>query len=238
MKPPFPRPPLRDMFARVPGRYDLLNRLFTFRRDVAWRSLETSAILSMAPSRFLDLGCGTGDLALEVARQGGPAVAVTGADFSGSMLMAARSKAEQRGLEGRISWVLADAGRLPFPDNHFDAVGLAFSFRNMVYRNPNQERHLREMVRVVRPGGRLFIAESSQPRNPIVRALCHFYIWWAVGGIGGLLSDRAAYRYLALSAIGFPEPETISNLLRAAGFSKVTHRPLLFGAAALHVAEK
>jgi demethylmenaquinone methyltransferase/2-methoxy-6-polyprenyl-1,4-benzoquinol methylase len=133
--------------------------------------------------------------------------------------------------------VPADAARLPFEDDAFDTIGIAFAFRNLVYRNPHRDAHLAEIRRVLAPRGTLVIVESSQPANPLVRAISHAYTGAIVPIASRILSGhRGAYRYLASSVIRFDPPEGIASLLRSSGFRDVTFRRLLFGAAALHVA--
>jgi len=206
--------------------------------DWRWRRKAAREILRGSPARFLDLGCGTGDLAVEVARRSGSGLAVTGVDFVPAMLESAGIKARNNGVGERIKFVAADAASLPFPDGSFDAVGLAFSFRNLTHRNPSRERHLAEIYRVLRPGGKLVIVETSQPRNPFIRAGFHAYMRLLVGPIGGLISDRAAYRYLAESAAAFMPLAEATTLLEHSAFSVKTAMPLLFGVASLIVGIK
>lgn len=229
-------PPLLNLFNLVPARYDLLNRLMTLGLDVRWRRLAARECLSKRPGRILDLGCGTGDMALELARRGGDKVAIAGADFSEAMLAAARTKAADRGLS--VSWVDADATALPFPDSSFDAVALAFSFRNLTWRNPARERHLAEILRVLRPGGIMVIVESSQPSGALLRIGMHAWLKLVIAPIGMLVSHGPAYRYLSESARAFPGPEEISTMLSSAGFRDVRYRTLFGGVAAIHSALK
>jgi demethylmenaquinone methyltransferase / 2-methoxy-6-polyprenyl-1,4-benzoquinol methylase len=224
------------MFSSVPRRYDLINRLFTLRLDERWRALAAAECLEGPPARALDLCTGTGDLAIRLAAAGG-AGAVTGVDFSMPMLEVARMKAGRHAVA--VSFAAGDAAALPFRDRSFGVVGIAFGFRNLTYRNPGRDRYLSEILRVLAPGGRLVIVESSQPRSRIFRALAHLYIRTAVSFVGGIVSgQRGAYRYLAHSAIHFFNPGELTVLLMEAGFSRVENRPLLCGVAAIHVAYK
>jgi demethylmenaquinone methyltransferase / 2-methoxy-6-polyprenyl-1,4-benzoquinol methylase len=228
--------PLQGMFAAVPRRYDLINRLFTLRLDERWRALAAAECLGGAPARALDLCTGTGDLAIRLADAGAPG-AVYGVDFSMPMLEVARVKALRQGAA--VAFAAGDAAALPFRDGSFNVIGIAFGFRNLTYRNPGRDRYLAEILRVLEPGGRLVIVESSQPRSRIFRALAHLYIRSAVSVMGGIVSgQRGAYRYLAHSAIHFYNPEELSVLLTEAGFSRVEYRALLFGVAAIHVVYK
>ena len=227
------------MFAAIPARYDLLNRLLTWGLDERWRRQAARECLRHAQGRVLDLACGTGDLALHMARLSGPDLEVVGLDFAGPMLKVARAKAESAGLAGKVSFVHGDAANLPFPDGHFSAVGISFAFRNITYRNPLRDRYLAEVGRVLAPGGRFVMVETSQPRNPLLRAGFHMYLRLAVSGLGSLLSGhRGAYRYLAESARRFYTPDEVAALLKNAGFREVHTRPLLWGVAAVHVAER
>ena len=232
------RYPLKKLFDAIPRRYDLVNRLFTWGLDQVWRRRAARLCLENDRPPVLDLCCGTGDLAIILARESGPGTSVTALDFSGPMLEAAVSKAALR-APGRIGFVLGNAAELPFPDNTFGAAGIAFAFRNLTFRNPLRDRALDEIVRVLAPGGRFVIVESSQPANRAVRFFFRLYLYCVVNILGGLLSgDRGAYRYLARSARNFYGAEELVSLLLDAGFAHVRFTRLLFGAAAIHVAEK
>lgn len=232
-------PALKRMFDRVPGRYDLVNRVVTLGFDQRWRRLAIDACLEHRPRAILDICTGTGDLAVALARRAEESAIVVAADFSPPMLTEARSKAESDGVEGRVDLICVDAAALPFEDNAFDAVGVSFGFRNLTYKNKNRDRHLAEIARVVAPGGRFVIIESSQPASSVVRAGFRAYLGAWVKPMGGLISgQRGAYRYLAHSARDFYEPHEVEQMLLEAGFSSVRTTPLLAGAAALHVASK
>jgi len=232
-------PALKRMFDRVPARYDLVNRIVTLGLDRRWRRLAVAACLEGRPRAILDVCTGTGDLAVALAAAAGEKVAIAAVDFSAPMLDAARRKAEREGVADRIDLVRLDAAALPFADGAFDAVGVSFGFRNLTYKNHNRDQHLAEIVRVVAPGGRFVIVESSQPAAPVFRAGFRLYLGAWVGPMGGLISgERGAYRYLARSARDFYEPREVEQMLLAAGFADVRTTPLLAGAAALHVASK
>jgi demethylmenaquinone methyltransferase/2-methoxy-6-polyprenyl-1,4-benzoquinol methylase len=225
------------MFSAVPPRYDLVNRVVTLGLDTAWRAEAARALLAEAPRRVLDLCTGTGDLALEVARQAGPDTEVLALDFSAEMLARARAKAAAAGRS--IRFLEGDAGALPFADGELDAVGIAFAFRNLTFRNPRAAAHLAELARVVRPGGRFVAVESSQPDSALVRPFFHAFVGTYVRAAGALISgEPAAYRYLADTVRAFPGREGVAAMLRDAGFATVESRPLLLGAAALHVATR
>lgn len=234
---PAPRP-LQEIFTAVPPAYDLLNRMLTFGLDQRWRRHAAAACLLRSPARVLDLCCGTGDLALCLRRLAPPGTRVSALDFSPPMLARAARKAAARGLP-EIDFRLGDAAALPFPDGHFQALGIAFAFRNLTFRNPDREAFLSEIRRVLEPGGRLVIVETSQPARPPLRALFHAYLRWVSAPLGGLVSGhRGAYRYLAYSAANYWSLPELTAFLLAAGFSRVAGRPLCGGIAALAVAER
>lgn len=232
-------PPLSKFFATVARRYDVANRVMTLGLDQTWRRHAARECLRDRPRRVLDLCCGTGDLTVMLARRGGARTRIVGADWSRGMLAVARRKLHREHPASRVEFVRADAGELPFVDASFDAVGIGFAFRNLTFRNPRRERHLAEMLRVLAPGGRLVAVETSQPRNAIVRWGAHVFCRLAAGAVASLLpGERAAYRYLAYSAVNFSTAEEVRELLRGSGFAHVEHRPLLLGVAAIHVAVK
>jgi demethylmenaquinone methyltransferase/2-methoxy-6-polyprenyl-1,4-benzoquinol methylase len=210
---------VRTMFDRIAPVYDAMNRTMTAGLDRRWRRLTAEAVVRPG-DRVLDACCGTGDLAVAAARAGGR---VTGLDFSERMLERARRKAP--GLE----WVRGDVLALPFEDGAFDAATVGFGVRNV----EDLERALRELRRVLRPGGRLGILEITRPRGP----LALFYRVWFDGVvplIGKLVPGGSAYTYLPASVRRFPGPEELADLMQNAGFTDVTFRLLAGGIVALH----
>jgi len=231
--------PLHGVFTAVPPRYDLVNRIITLGLDSRWRRLAARACLKEKPLRVLDLGCGTGDLTINLALLAEERVAITGLDYSLPMLDMARKKAARAGVGKRVKFVHGEATNLPFPDSHFDCMGISFAFRNLTYKNPLCLPHFAEVKRVLKPGGRYVIVESSQPGHRVIRMLFHFYLHIFVAPVGMLLSgNRGAYRYLARSASRFYSPEEVKEMLLTAGFRDVSYHPLLFGAAGIHVATR
>ena len=223
----------------VPPRYDLINRLITWGQDNTWRLLAARECLGSSPERLLDICCGTGKLAIDMAGIADSSIRIVGVDFSLPMLELAVTEAGRSNSGERVSFVHGDAAALPFPDGHFDCVGIAFAFRNLTYKNPLTLRYLAEIVRVLRPGGRFVIVESNQPRGRLIRKLFHLYLRTFVFRIGYLLSgNRGAYRYLAESAARFYTPDKLGNLLLSSGFSRFLSRPLMFGTVAIHIAVK
>ena len=217
------------MFSGIAGRYDLLNHLLSGNIDKSWRRKTVRALESslVEGSRVLDVACGTGDLSLVLDDAG--AARVVGLDFCRPMLEIARRKA----VEGSraIPFVEGDALRLPFADETFDAVTIAFGLRNLA----GVADGLRELRRVLKDGGRLAVLEFSSPVLPGFRALFRFYFTRVLPRIGGLVSgSRGAYEYLPDSVSRFPDQRRLAELMRAEGFEKVEYRNLTGGIAALH----
>ena len=231
--------PLQKMFDAVPRRYDLINRLMTLAFDQLWRRQTAAECLAGQPRRVLDLCTGTGDLALQMAALAGPEAEIVGLDFSQPMLDVAIRKANASRRPRPVEFLPGDAGRMPFPDEHFDVIGIAFAFRNLTFRNPRTALYLSEIRRVLKRGGKFVIVETSQPRCTLWRWLFHAYLTVVVWPLGWLLSgQRGAYRYLTWSMKRYYTRDELIALLTGEGFASVTARPLLGGVAALHVAIK
>ncbi len=222
---------VREMFARVAPRYDLLNHLLSFQIDRQWRRFTVARLadrLGREGVRVLDLCCGTGDLLAALQRAHGRPV--WGADFCHPMLLAAASKL---GPGARL--IEADALALPLPDAAFDVVTIAFGLRNL----SNYGHGLAEMYRLLRPGGRLAVLEFSRPRGRLLGPLYGVYFRHVLPRLGGAISGAGhAYRYLQASVEKFFTPEELADRLRGAGFREVRYWPLTGGIAVLHVAEK
>lgn len=213
---------VRSMFDAIAPRYDLVNRIMTFRMDVRWRRRTVASLGLGAEARVADLACGTGDLCRELARQG---LRPVGVDLSFGMLAAARTDAPL---------VHGDALRLPFPDASLDGVTCGFALRNFEALPPC----FAELARVTRPGGRIALLEVAQPPNRVLRAGHAVYFGRVVPLVGGLLSDPAAYRYLPRSVAYLPEPDQLLGDLAAAGFVDVERRLLSAGIAQLITATR
>ncbi len=221
------------MFGEISGRYDLLNRLLSGGTDVAWRNLVVREALRPADRRIVDLACGTGDLALALRRKASSACTVVGVDFSRPMLRIARRKGARR-AHRPVHWVEGDGLRLPLASNSADLMTIAFGIRNM----ESLDGALREMHRVLRPGGRLAILEFSRPGNTLVKALYYPYFLHVLPRLGALISNRSAYLYLPHSVLHFPGRQELARIMKRSGFGRVRHCALSFGIAALHIGEK
>ncbi len=239
---------IRRMFADIAPTYDFLNHFLSANRDRAWRR-QAVRLAGIGPGdRVLDVCCGTGDLALEAwGRLGAePASGIVGTDFCPEMVHRAREK--KRTLARRrerppappLEFLVADTLRLPFADGSFDFVTVGFGIRNV----SSLEAGLREMARVLRPGGRAVILEFTTPRSPWFRKLFEVYFHHVLPRLGRWLSSAPdpdldnAYEYLPDSVALFPEPEGLSEVLRRAGFAEVSYHLLTFGIAAVHLGVK
>lgn len=210
---------VRQMFDRIAPGYDRMNRLMTGRLDQRWRREQVRRLAIGPGDVVLDLACGTGDLA-ELALSAG--ATVVGADFSRGMLRAGR---ERHG--GRIPFVQADGNRLPLADGSITAVVCGFGLRNFA----SIPAVFAELARVVKPGGRIAFIEVDTPQNPLVRWGHSFYFNHVVPLIGGLLSDRQAYRYLPKSVVYLPPRDELVRILHDAGFHRIQKQQLGLGAA-------
>ena len=222
---------VRDMFGRIAGRYDLMNRVMTGGLDGRWRRETVLAARVPAGGRVLDVGTGTGDLALEIARRH-PDATVVGLDYTGPMIARAPAKALQAGLAGQIAWARADGHSLPFGDAGFDAVTSAFVLRNFA----DLAQAYAEMARVTRPGGRVVALEISPEGHPLWRPLFRLHFEHVVPVIGRLITgDDRAYRYLPASVAGFLGAEQVAQVMRAAGLVPLPPHRLMLGSLMIHV---
>ncbi|MCW8860125.1 MAG: bifunctional demethylmenaquinone methyltransferase/2-methoxy-6-polyprenyl-1,4-benzoquinol methylase UbiE [Deltaproteobacteria bacterium] len=225
---------VRQMFDDIAHRYDLLNRLLSFGIDRRWRRFAVSQLSIPKNGRVLDIATGTCDVALEVAEQTDPSVTIVGEDFTQGMLVHGQSKLKASPHGQRIMLVNAPCEEIPHPDECFDGITIAFGIRNVVDRPAG----LREMYRVLKPGGRAVILEFSQPRSQLFRKLYYLYFQKILPTIGGLLSKRSAYQYLPDSVIEFPSQEDFSQMMGTAGFQRLQYTDLTFGISTVYVGDK
>lgn len=224
---------VRGMFDRIAGHYDLMNSAMTAGLHHSWRQRAADLAQVGAGDSALDVCCGTGDLAFELGLRVSPGGRVVGCDFSEEMLSIARRKAAERGA-GTVAFEWADALELPYKDGSFDAVTVGFGARNLA----ELDRGLAEMARVLRPGGRLVILEITRPtREP----LASFYALWfdrVVPMLGAAAGDESAYTYLPESVKSFPSPESLAEMIDAAGFDSIRWLLTAGGIIAIHSATR
>ncbi|RYE88986.1 MAG: bifunctional demethylmenaquinone methyltransferase/2-methoxy-6-polyprenyl-1,4-benzoquinol methylase UbiE [Myxococcales bacterium] len=225
------RPGSGAMFDAIAPRYDLLNRLISLGIDQRWRHLLVDAVEPRAGHRVLDLATGTGDVGLMMLDRH-PGTTVVGLDPSVKMLDVARTKVAAKGADRTMELLEGDAQQLPFADASFDGTVMAFGIRNV----PDRPAALREMARVVKPGGRVAILELSEPRGGLLGPLARFHVHHVVPRVGALLSGASEYRYLQASIAAFPSPEGFADVMRASGLDVLRVEPLTFGVACLYVA--
>jgi demethylmenaquinone methyltransferase / 2-methoxy-6-polyprenyl-1,4-benzoquinol methylase len=218
---------VHNVFGGIARRYNLMNRLMTAGQDLRWRR-ETVRRLRLTPGeRLLDLGAGTGDLGREALRQQ-PAVRLVAADFSLEMLLAGREA-------GRLPWLNADALHLPFPGQSFEAVVSGFLMRNV----GNLTAALAEQLRILKPGGRILILETTRPHPGIFSPFVWLHMHLIIPLVGGLVSgNREAYRYLPASSEAFLDAETLASRMASAGFHEVGFQRRMFGTIAIHWGNK
>ncbi len=227
---------VQEMFGRIAPRYDLLNHLLSLDVDKIWRrrvARNFSTILHNPNARVLDLCCGTGDLAFALRREAAAGAEIIGSDFVPEMLLRARAKATAAGVT--IEFLEADALHLPFADASFDLVTCAFGFRNLA----NYERGLKEILRVLKPGGAAGILEFAEPSGKVFGAVYRFYFRHILPRLGALISgNSSAYTYLPNSVSKFPPPEDLKAQFEHAGFVEVGFARWTGGIVTLHDGHK
>ena len=226
---------IAGMFDAIAPRYDLLNAVLSAGLDRYWRRLAIRSLAFSGRERMVDVCTGTGDVAIAAARAARGARDVLGVDFAGAMLARAQQKIRERGLSSRVRVVRGDAMNLPVASGTVDGVTVAFGIRNV----SAPEIACRELLRVLRPGGRLAILEFGLPVVPAVRPLYLWYFRTVLPRIGRAVSRHdAAYSYLPASVGAFPWGEAFADILRREGFDNVSARPLTLGIVYLYVGEK
>ena len=226
-----------ELFDRIAARYDFLNHLLSLNIDKRWRRKAVAALDSSAhpaPTHILDVAIGTGDLAMELIRQH-KADKITGIDVSAEMMRIGKDKIDKAGLNERISFRQASALQMPFEADTFDAVTCAYGVRNFA----DLDTGLREMYRVLRPGGQLMILEFSHPTNRLFARLYDIYFTHILPGVGRLISgDRTAYTYLNRSVKAFVDAPQMCDHLSDAGFLQIHSTPLTYGITTIYSARK
>jgi len=225
---------IQQMFGAIAPRYDFLNRLLSFGIDRRWRNKAVRLLKYREGSRILDVATGTGDVALEIAASTPASVKITGADFCREMVELGELKVSASPYAGRIDFKVAPCEDLPFADNTFDSITIAFGIRNVVDRKLG----LAEMWRVLSPGGRMIILEFSTPSSMIFRQIYYFYFRRLLPMVGGLFSRYNAYKYLPDSVLEFPSHEEFSRIISEAGFRNIHIKKLTFGIASIYIGEK
>lgn len=220
-----------EVFHSVAARYDIMNDLMSGGIHRLWKqfTIELSGVRN--GHRVLDIAGGTGDLALKFARRVGKEGSVILADINASMLGVGRDRLTDRGVVDNVDFVQADAQHLPFADNSFDCITIAFGLRNVTDKNAA----LISMLRVLKPGGRLLVLEFSKPENPLLQKLYDTYSFQVLPRIGKLVTnDSDSYQYLAESIRMHPDQETLKTIMAAAGFERCTYHNLTGGIVAVH----
>ncbi|WDF56822.1 bifunctional demethylmenaquinone methyltransferase/2-methoxy-6-polyprenyl-1,4-benzoquinol methylase UbiE [Mucilaginibacter sp. KACC 22063] len=223
-----------DMFNNISHTYDFLNHFMSLGIDIIWRKKAINELKKDKPAHILDVATGTGDFAFEALKMLQPQK-ITGVDISEGMLGVARQKIEKRGLSDRFSVRTGDSENLPFDDNTFDAVTVAYGVRNF----ENLEAGLADMLRVIKPGAKAVILEFSKPKRFPVKQLYNFYFHYITPGIGKLFSkDSRAYSYLPESVAAFPDGKNFTSLMDKVGYKNAKSRSLMFGICSIYTGVK
>lgn len=225
---------IRTMFDKIAADYDKLNHILSLNIDKIWRRKAVRELVGDKPdAKVLDVACGTGDFTIAIAKSLSPSGEVTGIDISEEMMRVGRKKIAEAGLSAEL--ISGDCEALPFDDNTFDRISVGFGVRNFEHIDVG----LSQMLRVLKPGGRLVILELSIPTNPVVRWGYKLYFLKILPAIGGLISgSRRAYRYLPESVVNFPAPDKFAGMMKTAGFDNVRHKSLTFGICRMYIGEK
>ncbi|SFX33470.1 bifunctional demethylmenaquinone methyltransferase/2-methoxy-6-polyprenyl-1,4-benzoquinol methylase UbiE [Marinospirillum alkaliphilum] len=219
------------VFDSVASKYDLMNDLMSMGVHRLWKKFTIELSGVRKGHQVLDIAGGTGDLTMQFSRLVGEEGQVILADINASMLKVGRDRLLDRGYGGNIRFVQANAECLPFPDNHFDVVTIAFGLRNVT----DKDKALRDMTRILKPGGRLLVLEFSKPTNPLMTKAYDLYSFTALPLMGKLFAgDSDSYRYLAESIRMHPDQDTLKGMMEAAGLSEVEYHNMTSGVVALH----
>lgn len=225
---------VRKMFDNIAKDYDKLNHVLSLNIDKVWRKKAVCELTDVArPLKVLDVACGTGDFTIEIAKKVAPGSRITGVDISEGMIAVGREKLSKLGIDAVFE--VADCEALPYDDKTFDRISVGFGVRNFEHL----ELGLREMYRVLTPGGKLVILELSVPSNAFIRWCYKLYFLKILPFIGGLVSgNRGAYEYLPASVLRFPAPDKFMEMMKSAGFDIVEHTSLTFGICRMYVGKK
>jgi demethylmenaquinone methyltransferase/2-methoxy-6-polyprenyl-1,4-benzoquinol methylase len=220
---------VEQMFDNISGNYDLLNRILSMGIDVSWRKKVVKSVQKENPATILDIATGTGDLAIAMAKA--TSAKITGFDLSAGMLEVGKKKVAEQKLDKQIEMIQGDAENMPFADNSFDVITVAFGVRNF----ENLEKGLDEIYRVLKPGGKFIILEFSQPESFPMKQLYDFYSRHILPRIGKKISkDQSAYTYLPDSVKAFPYGEEMKNILKSSKFVQPLDKKLTFGIASIY----
>jgi demethylmenaquinone methyltransferase/2-methoxy-6-polyprenyl-1,4-benzoquinol methylase len=221
---------VQNMFDRIAGRYNLMNRLMTFGQDVSWRKFVVKQANLKAGNKMLDLATGTGDIAFEALKTA-PNLQVVGGDFSLGMMI----EGQKQPFGDQVQWSGTDALNLPFADNTFDALTAGYLMRNVI----DIPRAFSEQLRVLKPGGRVVILDTSPPPNNILRPFILIHLKYVIPMLGRMISGNAdAYNYLPESTQKFKTADELAALMHDAGFTNVQYKTFMFGTMAVHWGEK
>lgn len=222
-----------EMFDNISGNYDFLNHFLSFGIDYSWRKKTVKLVKDSGAKLVLDVATGTGDMAIKMVEKG--IEKVEGVDISAGMLEVGKEKIKKLGLQDKITLQVADGENVPFPDNTFDAITISFGIRNF----ENVEKALVDLIRVLKPGGKLFILEFSKPRAFPIKQGYNFYSKYILPIWGKLFSkDAHAYTYLPESVKAFPDGQDFLNLMNNAGFTETNQRELTFGISSIYSGKK
>ena len=224
---------IADMFNRIAPRYDFLNRFLSIGTDLYWRKKTIYELAEIKPEKLLDVATGTADMAILMTKYLTPNE-IIGIDISEGMLDIGRKKIAKLKLKAPITLYLGDSEAINFPDHTFDGITVAFGVRNF----ENLEKGLREMLRVLKPNGKLVILEFSKPKHSGFRQIYRFYLGSIAPGFVQLFSKKRAYQYLNKSVHSFPEGETFLNIMHEAGFTQTYLKPLSLGICTIYCGSK
>ncbi len=221
---------VQGMFARIAGRYDVMNRLMTFGQDIRWRRYVIQQAWLPRNGRLLDIATGTGDIAYEGLQQQ-PGIQAVGGDFTIEMMQAGQRYPERQAIQ----WAVSDTLALPFPNDYFDAVTSGFLMRNVI----DVPGAFQEQLRVTRSGGHIVVLESSPPKDNLLKPFILIHLNTVIPTLGRLISgDSDAYRYLPDSTQQFKGPDKLADIMRQAGLVNVQYKLFMFGTIAIHTGQK